>query len=48
MLLVDGAERASKKSGGTGGGPAGARKLKIPGESSVSRDFGSFCSGGRI
>lgn len=43
MVLIDGAEKAE----GKGGSP---RKLKIPGESSVSRDFKllSSSSGGRI
>ncbi len=47
MVLIDGAEQAEKKSDG---GTLGARKLKIPGESSVSRDFKLFSmsSGGRI
>jgi hypothetical protein len=47
MVLVDGSDRAARKSGR---GAPGARKLEIPGESSFSRDIKllSMSSGGRI
>ena len=51
MVLVDGSEKATRKSGGGGGGgAAGTRKLEIPGESSFSRDIKllAMSSGGRI
>lgn len=51
MLLIDGAGKAARKSGGAGGrGAAGGRKLEILGDGSFSKDLAllSMSSGGRI
>jgi hypothetical protein len=44
LVLVDGAEKAARKTGGGGGrGCCRCRKLEIPGDGSFSRDFAQLC-----